>query len=130
MEDWKDVKNYEGYYKVSSEGRVKSIDRKVPHSSNLIQLKGRILKLSKDKDGYLTARVCRANIRKHKKVHRLVAEAFLDRVEGKNIVNHLDGNKSNNHFTNLEYCTAKENHVHAVKLGLKVKNKRGIYVTN
>ena len=57
------------------------------------------------------------------KIHRLVAEAFLPRVQGKKFVNHKDGNKLNNRADNLEWCTSSENAAHAVKMGLWVGMK-------
>jgi hypothetical protein len=51
-------------------------------------------------------------------VHRLVAMAFIERPEGKNIVNHIDGNPANNSATNLEWCTQQENIIHANATGL------------
>jgi hypothetical protein len=58
---------------------------------------------------------------KHKdyRVHRLVAEAFCEKSEGKHVVNHKDGNKMNNHADNLEWCNKSENEKHAYATGLK-----------
>lgn len=58
-------------------------------------------------------------------VHRLVAEAFVDKKrEEQNIVNHIDGDKLNNNYTNLEWCTFKENMQHArKKLGVRPEEK-------
>lgn len=50
---------------------------------------------------------------KHYAVHRLVAEAFLQKEEGKNVVNHKDGNREHNHYTNLEWVTQQENILHS-----------------
>lgn len=61
--------------------------------------------------------------RKTKFIHRLVAENFLQQEEGKNIVNHIDGNKFNNHVSNLEWCTVAENIQHAYNTGLHNKAK-------
>lgn len=48
-----------------------------------------------------------------KRVHRLVAEAFIPRIKGKEIINHINGNKSNFAISNLEWCTIEENNIHA-----------------
>ena len=92
--------------------------------SNLGKLRGRsgrIIKTYINKEGYCA--VClKPNGRKGKvkfvKIHRLVAEAFIPKLENKPLVNHIDGNKQNNVVTNLEWCTYKENAVHASKEGL------------
>lgn len=52
------------------------------------------------------------------KVHRLVALLFLKKIKGKNVINHKDGNKQNNHYTNLEWCTTLDNNKHARETGL------------
>ena len=62
-------------------------------------------------------------IRKNIRVHRLVAEAFIPNPLNKPQVNHLDGNKLNNHYTNLEWATASENAKHAFALGLSSNDK-------
>lgn len=118
-EIWKDIKGYEGIYQVSNLGKVRSLDRYKYQKGRYGQMrrfyKGKILKLSKDKYGYLTVKLC------HKifyKVHRLVAQTFLENPKNKYTVNHKDGNKQNNSVDNLEWATVKENVQHAYRTGL------------
>lgn len=119
-EEWRDVKEFEGYYQISNLGRVKSFmvcnsHQKVP----------RILKPSKDRKGYLGYHIGG----KRKKAHRLVADAYIPNVFDKPQVNHIDGNKSNNRVDNLEWCTNSENQIHSNKMGLR-KIKKGSEVYN
>jgi hypothetical protein len=81
----------------------------------------RLLKPIKDKVGYYRIWATRPDrSRRTFLVHRLVALTYLECPEGyeKLDINHKDGDKSNNHFTNLEWCTAKENTKHAIINGL------------
>lgn len=77
---------------------------------------GKILVPKEDSEGYL--RVSVGGKLKCDRVHRLVAKAFIDNPEYKPFVNHIDGDKKNNRVDNLEWCTPKENSVHASKAGL------------
>lgn len=99
---WKDVKGYEGLYQVSEDGKVRRIyDTKPP----------RILK---GKPGlYPTVSLCKNCIKKSYNIHRLVAEAYIDRPVGTEEVNHKDGDKWNNDVSNLEWVTQRENIDHA-----------------
>lgn len=118
-EIWKDIKGYEGLYQVSNLGKVRSLDRKILFKNGHIQFfKGKILSLSKDKNGYIHIILHKDNKTKIFRVHRLVAETFIPNLENKPQVNHIDGNKENNCLSNLEYCTIKENHIHAYRTGL------------
>lgn len=118
MEIWKDIFE-NNYYQVSSLGRVKSKARKVPHSMcGEVSIKERILKPAKDAKGYLRVALAKGRALKTYKVHRLVAQAFVDNPEKKPQVNHIDGNKQNNCLLNLEWVTNKENAIHAAKNGL------------
>ena len=110
MEIWKDIKGYEGYYQVSDHGRVRSQDRTVIFSDGHVHYyKTKVLTPCPEKDGYLL--VClRKNGRKQTpKVHRLVAQAFIPNPHGLPIINHKDQNRTNNHVSNLEWCTNKYN---------------------
>ena len=101
-EIWKDIKGYEGLYQVSNLGRVKSLY--VHNGTN-----ERILKQDTEKFGYKRVLLYKGKNHKKYKVHRLVAEAFIPKPMGKNIVNHKDEDKSNNVVSNLEWCTQKYN---------------------
>jgi hypothetical protein len=103
-EIWKDVDGYEGYYQVSSFGRVRSLDRVV----NNHFYGGRILCLASDSDGYKVVGLHK-NGSKTVKVHRLVAQAFIPNPQNLPEVNHKDENKKNNFYNNLEWCTTKYN---------------------
>lgn len=106
MENWKDIHGYENLYQVSDLGRVKSVKR------------NKILKNSKSSCGYYVIELYCNGKNKMFRINRLVAQAFIPNPENKTFVNHIDGNKLNNHVDNLEWCTAKENMIHASKTKL------------
>ncbi len=118
MEIWKDIVGYESMYQVSNKGRVKGLTRSILCQGSTHTRKERILKHGVSKTGYHRVVLCISGNNKNISVHRLVAMAFcLERI-GAGDVNHLDGDKSNNHSINLEWCTPKENKEHAKRLGL------------
>ena len=121
MEIWKDVVGYEGFYEVSSCGRVRSVNRYVNtgilHNDTKLH-KGKMLKLNLKKTGYLTADLSKGNRVRTVAVHRMVAVAFIPRIEGKNVVNHKNLNKTDNRVENLEWVTSKENSQHAALHGV------------
>lgn len=135
MEEWKDIEGFfKGYYQVSNMGRVRSLDREVisnKHGGTRV-LKGKIMKLSEAKgrevDGskYLLVNLRREGKNKVYQVHRLVAEAFLENKDDLPIVNHKDGNKSNNNVNNLEWCTYSHNNKHALENNLRKPRGRNI----
>lgn len=68
--------------------------------------------------GYMIVTLCHEGVRKNKRVHRLLAEAFIPNPSNKAHINHIDGVKLNNSLDNLEWATPKENTNHAIKMGL------------
>lgn len=125
MEKWKDIKNYEGYYQISDAGNVKSVERvyKTKKGQRTVPEKIRALI---NVHGYLYCELWKENKHQRYAVHRLVADAFIPNVKNLPMVNHLDGNKTNNNVYNLEWCTCSENNLHAYKTGLrKPYNRRG-----
>ena len=114
-EIWLPIKNYENRYLVSNTGLVKSI------LTNRNKPKEEIVKayLRSETCQYLYVSLWFKNTSKTFALHRLVAEAFCENPDDKNVVNHIDGNKLNNNACNLEWVTHSENHKHAYSLGLR-----------
>lgn len=116
QEEWKDVVGYEGVYKVSNFGNVRSVDRLEVSSRGAKRLRwGIVLKQKTTEQGYATVHLRdKANDKESwPPVHRLVATAFIENPEGKLTVNHKDGVKLNNHISNLEWATQQEQTQHA-----------------
>ena len=101
MEIWKDIKGFEGLYQVSDTGLVYSIRRK------------KILKPKTDRYGYYAVGLWKGDKKYPKTIHRLVADAFVEKAEGCDVVNHLDCDKKNNNVANLEWTTVQKNTKHA-----------------
>lgn len=106
---YKDVKGYEGYYQVDENGNVRSLRRFRKNGATGYFQEGKELKKTDRGNGYLCVNLSKDGKTRIHSIHRLVAETFLEKIEGKTQVNHKDGNKYNNSVHNLEWCTCKEN---------------------
>lgn len=113
---WKPVVGYEDSYEVSDSGMVRSIDR-IGYDGR--KLKGMPLTPCLAGRGYLTVCLRKNGVTVREYIHRLVAQAFIPRVDGCDTVNHKDGNKGNNSADNLEWVTYSQNNQHAYDTGLK-----------
>lgn len=114
------IKGYEKLYAVTQDGRVFSYPRNWISSGGAKRSHNGIwLKLHQDNRGYLHVRLRKDNRHKNFLVSRLVAQAFIPNPLNLPQVNHIDGNKLNNHVLNLEWCTNGENQKHAYSLGLR-----------
>lgn len=107
MAEWRDIVCYEGRYQVSDEGQVRSL------------ISDKVLKAHPDRRGYLGVSLYSGgrNTRKRKPIHVLVAESFVGPRPESLDVCHIDGDKTNNHATNLRYGTRSENIMDAVRHG-------------
>jgi uncharacterized Fe-S cluster protein YjdI len=104
-EIWKKISGYEDSYEISTYGNIRNIKT--------------CKFLSPSKSGrYVSVTLYKNGNRCTHSVHRLIAINFIDNPCGKEYVNHIDGNKHNNKVGNLEWVTASENSIHAVKNGL------------
>lgn len=103
MEKWKDIKGYEGLYQVSTLGNVRNV------------MTEKTLKHRNNGNGYIRIELWKNHVGTKYYVHRLVADAFIEKPEGCSEVNHKDLNPSNNNVDNLEWVTSSENTMHAIR---------------
>lgn len=117
QEIWKDIKNYEGIYQVSNLGRVRSLTRKVKTFYGFRTTKGQLLKPLKTNRNYFRVDLKQNQKDKYVSIHRLVAEAFIPNPNNYPVINHIDGDTSNNKANNLEWCTQSHNIKEAYRVG-------------
>ena len=125
-EIWKDISGYEGLYQVSNFGRIKSLPR--------IRIGNGTPYITKEKilgdgigatRGYCRVTLCKEpNNKKMFYIHRLVANAFIPKIDGKNVVNHKNGIRTDNRVENLEWTTIEENLQHAIDNSLNFRDAR------
>ncbi len=123
-EIWKPIKDYEGLYEISNFGNVKILARNYTRYNyltkryNIIKVKEKITQGTIN-GGYRRICLTKNKVEKNKRIHKLVAEAFIPNPNNYSYVNHIDGNKQNNYIDNLEWCTLYQNNTHAYKTGLR-----------
>lgn len=125
MEVWKDIVGFEGLYKISSKGQVKSCERKTffENRSGFRIEPEKILKFGINK-GYKFVSLSKGDKQKSYRIHRLVGEHFIDNPNNLPQINHKDCNKENNNFENLEWVTNKENFIHAIENNLVCRGEK------
>ena len=100
---------YEHEYAIAKDGRI------------LSKLTDQYVQPSVDSNGYLKVILYKDGVKKTERVHRLVAQQFIPNPDNLPVINHIDGNKQNPHYQNLEWCTQQENVQHAFDTGLTAK---------
>ncbi len=113
-EVWKDIPGFENRYQVSTHGRIRSIQDNHGKQRELIR------NTWINNSGYRHVQLFIKDERYNMSIHVAVATTFISNPENKPTVNHIDGNKLNNHVSNLEWATYSENLKHAHSKGLKV----------
>lgn len=118
-EVWTAVHGFEQTHEVSSDGRVRTIERLVPR-----RVRQRVLRLHRMPDGYLRVTLSTGGKQSRLPVHRLVARAFHgEPPSADHQVNHINGNKSDNRVGNLEWVTRSRNALHSYETGLQISVK-------
>lgn len=109
QEIWKDIKGYEGYFKISNLGRVVAVERYVKRGNGLRYCKERIVPHHLNHFGYPCVTLCKENKSKEHPVHRLIMEAFVPNPENKPHIDHINTDKTDFRISNLRWVTPKEN---------------------
>lgn len=123
-EKWKYINGTNNKFMVSNTGKIKGCERYTPFKNSRRFVPEKIFKASKNNSGYLTASLSIAiGEMKSVLVHRVVAEHFTNKPKNNYEVNHKDGNKLNNNYSNLEWTNRSKNQIHAYETGLNHSKK-------
>lgn len=122
--EWRAIPGWEGIFEVSSGGMVRSLARTVERGGTPLRMPGRVLRPATTTKGYRQISLRADGRLQTVGIHRLVAEVFCPaRSAEQTQVNHKDSDRTNNHYTNLEWCTAAENSRHALEKGLRLPRR-------
>lgn len=122
-EIWKEISGYEGRYAVSTMGRVKGLEQRINNAFANNKLKKEVVLKPHFWGKYLRVNLYVDGEKRKYSVHKLVATAYIPRVEGKKFINHINANPLDNRVENLEWCTIQENIRHAFELNLIPRGK-------
>lgn len=120
---WKIIPGTDELYLASEEGQIMSADRdrlyRTRSAKGTYTRKGRILKQPLNSHGYPCVTIkFKDGSQQVIQVHQLIARTFIPNPNNLPQINHIDGNKQNNHVNNLEWCSARDNLLHAFRTGL------------
>lgn len=113
IEEWKEIKGYEGYYKVSNLGNVIALERIIITGA---KIGSRIVTKRKDNHGYYHVGLNRDGKETTRRIHRLVAQAFIPNIRGKPFIDHINTIRTDNRVENLRWVTPKENNENTISI--------------
>lgn len=123
--DWVDIPNFESYYQINQLGQVRSKERIVSRKvgKDYIRPSKKLTPTLKKTNGYYVINFTINGKSKQQYIHRLLALTFLDNPNNYQFINHKNGIKTDNSLKNLEWCTNKQNCIHASKNNLIPKGQ-------
>ena len=126
-EIWKPINGYEGFYEISSLGRVRSLYRKVKCGKCHITIKEHLLNPQIcNTNGYYMVMLSKEGVSRRFLIHRLIAEAFIPNTANKPFIDHINGIRTDNRIENLRWCTNRENLTFPIAYENRIKCKSSI----